>query len=307
MTRTENNILLFSITLCWAASYIFIKSLPPDLSTFAYLTLTTGIAAVVLTVVFLKQLRQIKFSTIKKAFFLSMLLTSNLLLEKNGIGLLAASNASFLAALTIIIVPLLMLALKEKPTKNNMLGALIIVLGLCFANRFSLQGFFNRGTLYMLLGCLSSAFYIIAACRFAKEENPLLIGIVQMIFTASFGFVLWLFENPATFFSVNYTRELLSSIFILAFFSKAYAYIILMFSQKYSTPINVTIIASTEPIVTLLLAVMIPAAFGGVETLSFFSLFGAIIIAVGAVVAGTSFLQGAKIETAKETACKSAE
>jgi drug/metabolite transporter (DMT)-like permease len=291
MTKTENNILLFSITLCWAGSYVFIKNLPPDLSSFAYLTLTTGIAAVILIAVFWRQLLKVKFSTIKKGFLLSLLLTANLLMEKEGLKYIPASNASFLAALTILIVPVLLLMFRVKPSKNNMAGAIVIVLGLCLANGFSFYGFANRGTSFMLLACLCSAVYIILACRFAKQENPLLIGIVKMFFTAISGYLLWLFENPATFFSIVYTNELLSSIFILAFFTKAYAYIIPMFSQKYASPINVTIIASTEPIVTLLLAVLLPVAFGGTETLSVFSMTGAMIIAFGAVIAGTDFLQ----------------
>ena len=47
MSKFENNLLLFSITLWWAASYVFIKELPSSLSDFAYLTFTCGIAAVV--------------------------------------------------------------------------------------------------------------------------------------------------------------------------------------------------------------------------------------------------------------------
>jgi len=294
MTKTENNILLFSITLCWSASYIFIKSLPPALSAFAYLTMTTGIAAVILAIVFWRQLKAVKLSTIKSSLILSLILTVNLLVEKKGISMMPASNASFLEAMTILIVPMLMLLLRKKPTKSNIAGAVIIVSGLCLTNRFSLSAFMSAGTFFMLLACLASAVYIIAADRFAKRENPLLIGVVQIIFTALFGFALWLFEDPATFLNVAYTRELLSSIFILAFFTKAYAYIVLMFSQKYADPIRVTIISSTEPVVTLLLAVLIPAAYGAGETLNIFSLCGAVIIVFGAVVAGSNFKREAK-------------
>jgi drug/metabolite transporter (DMT)-like permease len=294
MTKTENNILLFSVTLCWASSYIFVKDLPSDFSSFAYITMTTGIAAVIITVVFWNQMKQIKFGTVKSSFVLSILLTVILIAEKKGLEQLPASNAGFLAALTILAVPLFMLLFKVIPTKNNMTGAGIIVLGLCFTYRFSLSAFLNTGTFYMLLACFCSAVYIIAADRFTKQENPLLIGVVQMIFTAFFGFALWLFENPTTFWSVNYTNELLSSIFILAFFSRAYAYIVLMFAQKYSDPMSVTIIASTEPVVTLFLAVMIPVAFSSSETLNLLSLFGALIIMFGAVVAGSNLIKQKK-------------
>ena len=57
MSKMESNILLFSITLCWAASYIFIKNLPENFSSYAYLALTTGIAAAIMAVIFWKQLK----------------------------------------------------------------------------------------------------------------------------------------------------------------------------------------------------------------------------------------------------------
>jgi hypothetical protein len=52
MTSTETKIVLFSITLCWASSYIFIKNLPPTLSPFAYMTLTSGLAGIIFIIVF---------------------------------------------------------------------------------------------------------------------------------------------------------------------------------------------------------------------------------------------------------------
>ncbi|MDE6421549.1 MAG: EamA family transporter, partial [Lachnospiraceae bacterium] len=98
MTKKENNIVLFSITLCWAASYIFIKSLPEDLSSYAYLTLTTGIAAIIMSIVFFKRLKEIKKATLWKGFFLALLMCGNLLAEKAGISLLPSSTASFIAS-----------------------------------------------------------------------------------------------------------------------------------------------------------------------------------------------------------------
>lgn len=291
MTKAENNILLFSITLCWAASYIFIKNLPADLSGYAYLTLTTGIAAVLMAVIFWKKLRSIKRSTMAKGFFLSLLLSLNLLAERKGIGLMEPETASFLSALAIIMVPLLLFFLKRRPGANSIAGAGIILFGLCAGMNFKLSGFESMGTLFMLGGCACSAVYTIAVDRYAKEEEPVLICIVQMFFSALTGFILWFSEEPSTFFAVNYTRELLSNIFILAFFTKAYAYIVLMFSQKYTDAVSVTVIGSTEPVVTLALAVILPAAYGGERRLTAYGLAGAVIIAVGAVVADMHFLE----------------
>lgn len=291
MTKTENNILLISITICWASSYIFIKNLPEDFSSYAYLTLTCGIAALLMILVFGRRLRKLRKSIWIKGGILSVILSLNLLAEKKGISLLAPSNASFLAALTIIMVPLLMLFFREKPSKNLMLGACIIVLGLCISTGFTISGFYSTGTFYMLASCFSSAIYTIAADRYVKEEDPLLICIVQMIFSTVIGFFFWYMENPKTFISISYTRELLSNLFILAFFAKAYAYIVLMISQKYTDAVSVTVIAATEPVITLILSVLLPTSYGGGQGASPSAITGAVVIAVGAVVAGLHFLE----------------
>lgn len=290
MTKTENNILLFSITLCWAASYIFIKNLPEDFSSYAYLTITTGIAAVLMTAIFFRQLSKITRSTLVKGFLLSFLLSVNLLVEKKGISMLQPATASFLAALSIIIVPVLLILLRQKPTRNQMLGTVIILAGLCVSTGFSPGELLNAGAAYMIGGCICSAVYTVAADRYTKEEDPLLICMVQMCFTALIGFFLWLREEPETFMSVTYTRELLSNLFILAFFAKAYAYVVLMFSQKYADAVSVTVIASTEPVVTLALSVLLPAAYGGTRGVTLSSVAGAMVIALGAVTAGLSFM-----------------
>lgn len=298
MTRKENNIVLFSITLCWAASYVFIKSLPPDLSSYAYLTLTTGTASVVLVIVFAKQLKKLNLRILGQGFLMSLLMTGNLLAEKAGIDQLPSSNASFISSLNILFVPLLLLMLHRYPTRNNMLGIPIILFGLALTSGFELRGFLNTGTFYMIVACLFMAVYTISADYFTKSTDPLLLGVTQMCFTAIIGFLLWLMEEPQTFASIEYTRELLSSVFILAFFAKAYAYIMLMYSQRYTSPVSVTIIASTEPIVTLILALLIPASFGAKEVFHLESLLGAMFIMAGAIVAGTNFLDKRKEQAA---------
>lgn len=289
MTKSENNILLFSITLCWAASYIFIKNLPENLSSYAYLALTTGIAAVVMVLIFFKKLQHLRKSTWIKGTFLSVLLSMNLLAEKLGIVRLSSANASFLSALSIILVPVLLLFFHKRPTRNHVAGAIIIMAGLAVSSGLDLSGFYSTGSLYMLGGCICSAVYTIAVDRFAKEEDPLLLCMVQMILSCAVGYMLWFLEDPGTVLNIEYSREMLSNLFILAFFTKAYAYIILMYSQKYTDAISVTIIASTEPVITLLLAFLLPAAYGGNHSLTVPSAAGAALIAAGAVIAGLSF------------------
>jgi len=103
-------------------------------------------------------------------------------------------------------------------------------------------------------------------------------------------YLLWLVEEPRTFFALTYTNEMLASIFLLAFFARAYAYIMLMYGQRYANPISVTVIASTEPVVTMVLALLIPDTFGQTESFTFAKLVGGVLIVIGAICAGTDFL-----------------
>lgn len=292
MSKTENNILLFSITLCWAAGYIFIKGLPAALSDFAYLTLTCGIAAILLTIVFWKRLRLVTVSLLKKSFLLSAILTLNLLFDKLGIDRLPSSTSSVFAATSILIVPMLMLFLRKYPTRNNIVGACAIMIGVLVMNGFDSANIFSLGAGFMLLSALTASAYTLIVDRVTKEEDPLLLSMMQMWMSTLISFVIWFIQEPTTFASLEYTNQMLSSIFILAFFAKAYAYAALMYSQKYSDPISVTVIASTEPVVTLVLAVLIPSAFS--ETFTLQSVLGVALIMLGAIISGTDFLDPKK-------------
>jgi len=290
MTPTEARIVLFSITLCWASSYIFIKNLPPDLSSFAYMTLTSSIAGIIFLIVFFKKLRQLRVKQMMRSGIMAVLICGNLIMERLGIVHIPASTASFVASLNIVFVPLFLLFLKRKPTKNNLLGIVLILIGLMLTRGVHSGRSLDPGVLYMAVGCMFMAVYIIIADIFTKKDDPLLLGVGQMFIIAIIAFVLWFIEDPKTFFTLTYTNEMLANIFLLAFFARAYAYIMLMYAQKYADPISVTVIASTEPVVAMVLALLIPNTFGVTESFTPMKLLGAGFIVAGAICAGTNFL-----------------
>ncbi|MDD3654387.1 MAG: DMT family transporter [Desulfotomaculaceae bacterium] len=290
MTRTEANIVLFSITLCWASSYIFIKNLPPTLSSFAYMTLTAGVAGIIFIFVFFNKLRELKGKLLIHSGIMAAIICVSLFFERLGIANIPASTASFVASLNIVFVPLLLLLLKRKPTKNNLFGIVLILLGLIPTSGVHLGHSLDPGVLYMVASCIFMSAYIIIADNFTKKYDPLLLGIGQMFFIAIIAYVIWYLEDPKTFLTVTYTNEMLANIFLLAFFARAYAYIMLMYSQKYANPISVTVIASTEPVVTMVLALLIPNTYGVTESFTLMKLIGAGIIVAGAICAGISFL-----------------
>ena len=294
MTKKETVIVLFSITLCWSSSYIFIKDLSSAFNAYAYLTLTSGVAGIVLAVLFHRLLKKMDKKTLISGSVLALLIAGNILFEKMALDNLPASAVSALASMNIIIVPLILICRRQFPSRNVVTGIAIILVGLGISGHLQVQGAGLKGILYVFLSCLMMSLYTVFAADYTQESNPLVLTVLQLCVTALIGLVLWLITDPASFTTINWSLETISYIVIIAFFSKAYAYAMLMFSEKYCSPVTVTIIAATDPIVTLALAILIPSTQGNTELFSAKSLMGACIIALGAIVAGTNFLSRKK-------------
>ena len=73
MTKKETIIVLFSITLCWSSSYIFIKDLSSAFSAYAYLTLTSGFAGIGLALAFRHLIKKLDKKTILYGSVLALL------------------------------------------------------------------------------------------------------------------------------------------------------------------------------------------------------------------------------------------
>ena len=294
MTKKESVIVLLSITLCWSSSYVFIKAVPEDITVYTYLALTSGVAALLLAILCHKRFRLLTRKTLWQGLVLGLLITGNMCFEKLGLDHLPASSVSALEALNIIIVPIILMLKKKYPTRNNLAGIAIILVGILITSYAAMQGSGLLGILFIIGSCVMMSLYTISATEYTKESDPMLLTVLQLIVTALAGFVLALSTDPGSLFGIHWSRETISYVFILAFFSKAYAYTMLMYADKYVDAISVTVIAALDPVVTLFMAVIIPVADGASEIFSFRSLLGALIITIGAIVAGTDFLSPKK-------------
>ena len=290
MTKKESIIILFSITLCWSSSYVFIKDIPQEFSVYAYLALTSGVAGIILTFVMRRKLRLLNRVSLRQGLILGALITASNMLEKMGLDRIPASSASVYASMSIIIVPLILILKKQHPSRNNRAGIVIIVIGILTSNFENMGGAGTLGALYILGSTTAMSVYTVLATEYTKETDPSLLTVLQMLVTAAFGLTLWMATDAGSLFTIEWSEMTLSFIFLIAFFSKCYAYMMLMYADKYADAVSVTIVASTEPVVTLLAAVLLPEALGGVEQFSTKAIAGAVIISLGAIVAGTNFL-----------------
>ena len=290
---------MFSITLCWSSSYIFIKDIPQDFSVYAYLALTSGVAGVILALVMRRKLLLLNSVSLRQGLILGALITASNMFEKLGLDRIPASSASVYASMGIIIVPIILIFRKKYPSRNNLAGIFIILVGI-LASNWGTMGTGLTGALYILGAATAMSMYTVLATEYTKETDPSLLTVLQMLVSAVFGLALWMITDPGSVLTIEWSGVTLSYIFLIAFFSKCYAYLMLMYADKYADAVSVTIVASTEPVVTLIAAVLLPESMGGVEQFSVKSVTGALIISLGAIVAGLNFLEKKPAETVED-------
>ncbi len=210
MTKKETIIVLFSITLCWSSSYIFIKDLSSAFSAYAYLTLTSGFAGIGLAIAFRNLFRKLDRKTFLYGSILAFLIAGNIIFEKLALDNLPASAVSAIASMNIVIVPLIMICRRRFPSRNNVAGIAIILLGLAVSGHLHMQGGALIGIIYVLLSCLMMSLYTVFAADYTKEADPLLLTTLQLCVTAVIGLILWVVTDPGSI-TTSLISEILSS------------------------------------------------------------------------------------------------
>ena len=287
MKKYETNILLLSVVFCWAAAYVFIETASEVLSPFGYLATINGIAAVLLILAFLPRLLRTTMPEFLHGVILGSVMTGVLLAEYAGVKLTNSSTASLLSSLDLVVVPFLLLFLGKVPKKNQIAGILLILAGTVLSHKLSGSGNHIAGIFFMALDGVLMAFYNVFSNRFCEKDDPVILATVQLFFMALVSLCLWYREDPAVFFGVAWTRKLVSAVLVLGFFSKAFAYIVLMYGEHYADPIDVVVIFALEPIITMIFAACIPDSFGGAETaVTRNGLICAAVIIAGSIIAG---------------------
>lgn len=302
MSKLEANLALLSVTFFWGIQYIFFGNIPDDISTFAFMALTNGIGFVILAAVFFDELRKLTRKIIKNGLLLAVLLFGANLLITAGSRSLDASTASFFAAANIVFVPVFMLFFGKKVSAHNLVGIVIVLLGLLFATgaRFDGMGY---GVLVIAMADVLSAAYIVVLGQVIGSINPILTSLCQMFFGTLFGLAGWLIAQPETLFSLPSDIQFWSSVLVIAVFVRGFTTVMQVYAQRYVSALNASLLFSFEIVFTLLSSLFLPLMIGSEpETITPYKLVGCVLILLGVLTSDGTVLQWRKKEAAHEQA-----
>ncbi len=286
MNNKTATLILVLVTAAWGSSFILMKNVAADVSALAFLTLRFGMAGIILAAVFFKKLKAFNKRTIIRSFVLGALLCGYMVLQVFGLRYTSASNSGFITSTSVLMVPFLSSwFLRKKASISNLVGVALAIVGLLFITGI-LQDFtaLNQGDFFTFLCAICVAIHIIVADLYVKDDDSLLLGIGQILAAAILSLVAWFFTEPTTFWSVDYTPTLITSVVLTAVFCTAFAFTCQVTMQKHVAPTRVAVIFTLEPVFAYMYALVIPGPGGVTEPLTWFKLVGSLLIVGGTII-----------------------
>ena len=234
MSTKKANLILTTCSMAWGTSYIFMKLGIEGLSPLMLMALRTGIAFLILVLIFFKRLLNTGF-----------LLFTNLTPILYGLNTITASQSGFILSTTVVLVPVIHAVISRRlPAHHVRLGIIIVLIGMVLINGGDIFAV-KPGTLLCMLSAFSYSINIVLNSYFTRQVDPLALGVYQQGFTCLYSIIgLLVFGSPI----FPSTALDWISVLGLALLSSAYGFVVQTVVQQYTTPENTGFLFSLEPI-----------------------------------------------------------
>lgn len=238
-------IMLSLVALAWGTSYAIIKDTLEVIEPFTLMTIRFGGAAILLSLLYLKKIKNIKIDEIKKGSIIGIFMFGAFVTLVTGIQYTTASKQSFLIGSYVLIVPFLgWIINKKKPDIYAIIGVLCAVIGLGMLTLGGIEGL-TKGDLISMLCSLSFALHMITIEKYCHEVEPIILTIIQFwITTILFVILSFIFERHD--FSV--IKEAKFAIGYLVIVATVIAFVVQNIAQKYISSTSTALILTLESV-----------------------------------------------------------
>ncbi len=291
MKNYIGEIALVSITIFWGVTFAIIKLALDDISPMFFISIRFTLAALILLPFLWKPLLSSSFDTIKAGLFLGLLYFIGFATQTVGLYYTTATKSGFITGTFVIFIPILQMIIEKRaPSRGNIIGIVLVVIGLILLSSkgitildiiSELGSNFNFGDFLTLICAFFYALYVVYIDILTKKFDYKPLIILQVLFTAAAGFVFTFLFSYTGIETLRYdfNQTVILVILYTAVFSSVLATALQTKYQKTVTPTKAGIIFSLEPIFAALFAFLIID-----ERLSSFGILGCIFIFTGVLV-----------------------
>jgi drug/metabolite transporter (DMT)-like permease len=237
--------LLFATTFIWGGTFVIIKEGLADLSPLMMVSVRFTLATLILLPFCMKTLFRADRKSILWGLLLGFLIFAGFFLQTLGLKETTTSKSAFITTMMVIFTPLFQLILlKRRPKWGNLVGVILVSIGLWFLTAPS-GGGLNRGDLLTLLCAIVFGLFIVLLDWTTRRYDFLLMTFLQIVTPAICGWILLPFvEQPlfrptqAALFALGYTAILATV--VTGYIQTRY--------QRDTTPTRAALIFAVEPV-----------------------------------------------------------
>jgi drug/metabolite transporter (DMT)-like permease len=277
--KAEFILLLVSFT--WGLSFPLIKIGLEYCAPFTFVFIRFFITLIVFSIFFYKKIVKFKFDEVKYGFYLGIFLFIGFITQTVGLKYTTASNSAFITGTNIVLLPFTqILIIKSKPKFENILGIIVVIIGLYFLTNIKSYEI-NIGDLLTVFCAISFAFYIVLLDKFSgkTDTNALIFG--QFVSTTFLSLLAVLFFENIFFGDVAFilNSTLIGSLIYNSIFNTFIGLFLSTRYQKFTTPVRAGLIYNMEQIFAVIAAFFIlREMFTGTQII------GAVIMLTGVVI-----------------------
>ena len=244
-TSRRAELALLLLAFFWGITFPLVKIALNFCSPFLFLTIRFVLGTLIVWAVYCKKTASIDKATLKAGIMLGVLLFLGYAFQTVGLKYTAASKSAFITGLFVVMVPpLSVLIIKEKPKLFSLIGVILAISGLWLMTRPK-GSEFNLGDLLTLFCAISFSFHVIYVQIYNRMFDFEKLVFVQLLTTTILSIPsMFLFET----IKFAYNPNLLLAILVTALFATALGITIQNRMQKDTTATKASVIYTMEPV-----------------------------------------------------------
>jgi drug/metabolite transporter (DMT)-like permease len=237
------------VVMFWGVTFVFTRAALEVIGPFAYNTIRMLLGTIPLALIVGRGWQQVNRTYLWPSFLTGLVLFASYATQAYGMQFTTASKAGFLTGTNVVYVPILSaLLLKRPPNRAAVGGVMLAFVGLYL---ISVEGglsdlSFAPGDIWVALGGIGWALYIIVLARYSPHLNVLAYATLHVFIAALLSGVCWLLLEPL---SVPVTSGALwlgvftTGFLIIGLGTSAQTWI-----TRLASPTHVGLIATLEPV-----------------------------------------------------------
>ena len=248
--------------IIWGFSFVLVKDISDAVGVPFLLCIRFFAAAALLSIIYARRLRKINKEYLIRGAVIGALLFVSYLLQTYGIRYTTPGKNAFLTGIYVVFVPFIhWFTAHKKPTFFNLFAAAMSISGIALValNGGGLSQI-NPGDILTLCGGFTFALHIVCVNRFAEENDPVLLTILQFFFAGILGALGYALTGEGVLRPLGAT-DLLTVVY-LSLMCTAVALLLQTVGQKYTPPALTSVILCMESAIGFLFS-----AFMGREQL----------------------------------------